>query len=71
MMGLTVLFAGHETTADMISLSTLALLRDPRQAARLRGADGPAVAENAVEELLRHLSIAQDLIYRVASMLGT
>jgi cytochrome P450 len=67
MFGLTLLFAGHETTANMIGLSTLALLRHPEQAARLRDADDPAEIATAIEELLRHLSIAQDLIYRVAT----
>lgn len=54
-----LLVAGHETTANMISLGTLTLLQHPDQLARLRaGGDGvPA----AVEELLRFLSIADGL----------
>jgi cytochrome P450 len=67
MNGLVLLFAGHETTANMIGLSTLTLLRHPEQAARIRDADDPAVVANAVEELLRYLSIAQDMIFRVAT----
>jgi len=43
--------AGHETTADMIALSTLALLRNPEQLARLRAS--PGLTKNAVEEFLR------------------
>jgi len=43
--------AGHETTADMIALSTLALLRNPDQFARLR--NSPALMKNAIEEFLR------------------
>ncbi|MEU1433195.1 cytochrome P450 [Streptomyces sp. NPDC005775] len=54
-----LLVAGHETTANMISLGTLTLLQHPDQLALLReGGDGiPA----AVEELLRFLSIADGL----------
>ncbi|MFI6848275.1 cytochrome P450 [Kitasatospora sp. NBC_00085] len=61
--GLLLLFAGHETTANMIALSTLLLLRDPGQAARL--AD-PAAVPGAVEELLRHLTIVHTGLPRLA-----
>ncbi|MFJ5685874.1 cytochrome P450 [Streptomyces sp. NPDC093099] len=64
---LTLLFAGHETTANMIGLSTLALLRNPDQLARIRDTDDPALIANAVEELLRYLTIVQDLVLRVAT----
>ncbi|MEV4364287.1 cytochrome P450 [Nonomuraea sp. NPDC004186] len=67
MNGMILLFAGHETTANMIGLGTLALLQHPDQAARIRDTDDPAVVANAVEELLRYLSIAQDMIVRVAT----
>jgi cytochrome P450 len=67
MNGLILLMAGHETTANMIGLATLALLRNPEQAARIRDTDDPAVLAGAVEELLRYLSITQDMIYRVAT----
>jgi cytochrome P450 len=50
-----LLLAGHETTANMLGLGTLALLRHPDQLALLR--DDPAQVEPAVEELLRWLSI--------------
>ena len=49
------------------SLATLALLENPEKAARIREADDPAVIANAVEELLRYLTIAQDMILRVAT----
>ncbi|MCX4447554.1 cytochrome P450 [Streptomyces sp. NPDC087866] len=55
-----LLVAGHETTANMISLGTFTLLRHPDQLARLTGGDADAVPA-AVEELLRFLSIADGL----------
>ncbi|WP_435600113.1 cytochrome P450 [Streptomyces sp. C10-9-1] len=58
-----LLVAGHETTANMISLGTFTLLRHPRRAAELRA--DPALVPAAVEELLRFLSIADGLL-RVA-----
>jgi cytochrome P450 len=63
----TLLIAGHETTANMIALSTLTLLRNPEQLARVRDAGDPALIANAVEELLRYLSITENLVYRVAA----
>ncbi|MDH6574556.1 cytochrome P450 [Kitasatospora sp. MAP5-34] len=62
---LLLLVAGHETTANMTALSTLALLRNPAQAARLRS--GPAEAKVAVEELLRYLTIVQLGLPRAAT----
>lgn len=64
--GLILLIAGHETTSNMIALGTLTLLRNPAQLARVRDADDPAVVANAVEELLRYLTIAQDMVVRMA-----
>ncbi|MET9088952.1 cytochrome P450 [Streptomyces sp. NPDC004237] len=52
-----LLLAGHETTANMLGLGTLALLRHPDQLALIR--ENPALVEPAVEELLRWLSIVQ------------
>ncbi|UOZ05607.1 cytochrome P450 [Amycolatopsis sp. WQ 127309] len=49
-----LLIAGHQTTADMIGLSVLVLLREPERAARLR--DGQDAVAPTVEELLRVLS---------------
>ena len=49
---------GYETTAGMISLSTLVLLRDPEQAAAVRDGSRQDV-DRVVEELLRHLSVVQ------------
>lgn len=58
-----LLVAGHETTANMISLGTFTLLQHPERLAELRAEQGLMPA--AVEELLRFLSIA-DGIVRVA-----
>ncbi|MGW1719702.1 cytochrome P450 [Streptomyces sp. NPDC002156] len=59
-----LLFAGHETTANMIGLGTVALLRNRDQVPRLLG--GPEAAVNAVEELLRFLSIVHSGLRRYA-----
>lgn len=56
-MGVLLLLGGHETTANMISLGTLLLLQHPEQLALIRDTDDPAVIRDAVEELLRYLSI--------------
>ncbi|KUO15516.1 cytochrome [Streptomyces dysideae] len=56
-MALLLLIAGHETTANMIALGTLALLQNPDQLALLRDTDDPKLVSSAVEELLRYLHI--------------
>lgn len=66
MNGMVLLIAGHETTSNMIALSTAALLQNPDAAARIRDTEDPAVIANAVEELLRYLTIVQDAVVRVA-----
>ncbi|CAM4178077.1 Cytochrome P450-SU2 [Mycobacterium basiliense] len=65
-LGTGLLIAGHETTANMIGLGALALMEYPDQAAVLRDAEDPKVVANAVEELLRYLSIIQNGQRRVA-----
>ncbi len=62
-MAVILLVAGHETTANMISLGTYTLLRHPERLAELRA--DPALLPAAVEELMRMLSIADGLL-RVA-----
>jgi cytochrome P450 len=59
-----LLFAGHETTANMISLGVLALLEHPDQVARLYA--GAAELATAVEELLRWVTIAHTGLSRTA-----
>jgi cytochrome P450 len=60
-----LLLAGHETTSNMLSLGTLALLRHPEQLAAVR--DDPDAVGPAVEELLRWLSIVHSAIPRVTT----
>ncbi|MFC0545735.1 cytochrome P450 [Kutzneria chonburiensis] len=66
-MASLMLIAGHETTANMIALGTLALLEHPAQLAELRGTDDPRLIANAVEELLRYLTIVHGGRRRVAT----
>ncbi|MGE7433863.1 cytochrome P450 [Kitasatospora sp. NPDC001175] len=63
-LGVLLLIAGHETTANMTALGTLALLRNPQQAERLRS--DPSLIKGAVEELLRYLTIVHLGVPRVA-----
>ncbi|MFC8917471.1 cytochrome P450 [Streptomyces sp. NPDC047821] len=58
-----LLVAGHETTANMISLGVFTLLQHPEQLAELKA--DPELMPVAVEELLRFLSIADGML-RVA-----
>jgi len=66
-LGTGLLIAGHETTANMIGLGVLALLENPQELAVIRDATDPGVIANAVEELLRYLSIIQNGQRRVAT----
>ncbi len=63
-LGILLLVGGHETTANMLALGTLLLLRHPDQLALLR--DDPGIADRAVEELMRYLSIVHTGIIRTA-----
>ncbi len=55
-----LLVAGHETTANMISLGVYTLLQHPERLAELRA--DPSLLPAAVEELMRMLSIADGLL---------
>ncbi|MEV6909161.1 cytochrome P450 [Amycolatopsis sp. NPDC051071] len=65
-LGQLLLVAGHDTTAAMIALGTVALLNHPEQLDALRHRDDPTAAADAVEELLRYLSITHTEARRVA-----
>ncbi|NUR30115.1 MAG: cytochrome P450, partial [Catenulispora sp.] len=59
-----LLTAGHETTANMISLGVVALLGRPEQLAAIRS--DPARTPAAVEELLRYFAVADGVTSRLA-----
>ncbi|WP_086825369.1 cytochrome P450 [Allokutzneria sp. NRRL B-24872] len=54
-IGAVLLVAGHETTANQIGLGVYALLQNPEQLHRFQGEQ--SLANSAVEEMLRYLSI--------------
>ncbi|MFJ3217511.1 cytochrome P450 [Kitasatospora sp. NPDC086801] len=64
-LGVLLLVAGHESTANMIALSTLVLMADRERTAALRAA--PDTIGTAVEELLRYLSVIQFGLLRYAT----
>ncbi|MEV4060835.1 cytochrome P450 [Nonomuraea dietziae] len=64
-IGNLLLIAGHETTANMLGLGTLLLLRHPDQLALVR--DEPEVVNGAIEEMLRYLSIVNNGAIRTAT----
>jgi cytochrome P450 PksS len=63
-MAFLLLVAGHETTVNLISSGTLALLQHPEQLERLR--KEPGLIEPAVEELLRYASPVEISTERIA-----
>ncbi|WP_328606368.1 cytochrome P450 [Amycolatopsis sp. NBC_00345] len=64
-MAFLLLIAGHETTANMISLGTVALLEHPEQLEAVKADPGKTL--DAVEELLRYFTIAEFATTRVAT----
>jgi cytochrome P450 len=54
---MVLLVAGHETSANQISTGVLALLLHPDQSDELRATDDPRLVAQAVEELLRYLTV--------------
>ena len=67
MTSVIMMQAGHETTANMISLGTVALLQHPDVFERLGHTDDRAIVANIVEELMRYLTIVQSQVDRVAT----
>nr|AXL05527.1 cytochrome P450 [uncultured bacterium] len=59
-----LLMAGYETTAGMLGLGVFVLLQRPDQLAALRA--DPSRVDDAVEELLRYLSIVHIGLFRFA-----
>lgn len=60
-----LLTAGHETTANMISLTTLQLTRDAEVREAIRR--DPSKTLPAIEEMLRYFTIAEQALARVAT----
>lgn len=60
-----LLVAGHETTANMISLGVVGLLQHPEQLAMIK--DDPDKTPLAIEELLRFFTIVDSVTSRVAT----
>jgi cytochrome P450 len=67
MNALILLQAGHETTASMIALGTVALLEHPAVFKRLGQTDDRTVSAQIVEELMRYLSIVHSQVDRIAT----
>jgi cytochrome P450 len=63
-LAMLLLIAGHETTANMISLGVMMLLEHPDQLAVIR--QDPGKTPLAVEELLRYFTIGEFSLSRVA-----
>lgn len=61
-MSASLLVAGYDTTASMISYGLLALLEHPEQWARLRA--DPALATAAADELVRYLGVGAGVMRR-------
>ncbi|MGW0395623.1 cytochrome P450 [Streptomyces sp. NPDC003042] len=59
-ISLILLAAGFDTPANMLALGAFALLQNPEQLAALRA--DPALTDQAVEELLRYLSVAKSFM---------
>ncbi len=57
-LAVVLVIAGHDTTVNMIAMSTLALFDNPEQLAELRAnTEDPVLVANAVEEMLRYLTL--------------
>jgi cytochrome P450 len=67
MTGVIMMQAGHETTANMIALGTVALLEHPDVYALLGRTEDQAVIAKAIEELMRYLTIVHAQVDRIAT----
>ncbi len=67
MNAMILLQAGHETTASMIALGTVALLEYQDVFDLLGRTEDPAVVADIVEELMRYLTIVHSQVDRVAT----
>ncbi|WP_442012283.1 cytochrome P450 [Mycobacterium sp. 2YAF39] len=65
--GAIMMQAGHETTANMIALGTVALMEHREMFERLGNTDDPSVIANIVEELMRYLAIVHSQVDRIAT----
>ena len=59
-----LVIGGFDTTANMIALGTILLLQNPEQMKELR--EHPDLTQRAVEEMLRYLSVAHHVAFRLA-----
>ncbi|MDX2137312.1 MAG: cytochrome P450 [Chloroflexota bacterium] len=57
-----ILFAGHETTVNLIGSGTLALLQNPDQFEKLKA--NPDLLDSAIEEMLRYTNPVQHVAQR-------
>lgn len=63
-LSMLLLAAGHDTTANMITLGTHALLQNPDQAEKM--VNDPSIMDTGVDELIRFLSIVHNGVLRKA-----
>ncbi|MER6288072.1 cytochrome P450 [Streptomyces sviceus] len=66
MLGVLLLGAGHETSANMLALGILAFLEHPDQLAIVRDTDDPKVLASATDEMLRYLTVVHNGQRRLA-----
>ncbi|MGG7104237.1 cytochrome P450 [Rhodococcus sp. 24CO] len=60
--GFLLIIAGHDTTTNMTALGMYTLLQHPEQWAQMQ--ESPTLVRNAVEELLRYLTVVHLVILR-------
>lgn len=63
-MVLAIMFAGYETTSNMIALALTLMLRNPEQFAQIR--QNPALVKSATEEALRYVTVVHTGLPRLA-----